>query len=142
MYRQDSSPSIHANTLSSCSRDWLDLKNCISLSSFFLSFFPPAHPSPSSSVPAGSPSHSGDVAVYVFDINQPSLLTPFYSVLVTVSVFMVLSTVFHSINSPDNSPLPYSVLLILILPYGFFQLCISLGKSPSALIYSFVVDWA
>ena len=46
-------------------------------------------------VPAGSPSRGGDVAVYVFCINQPSLLTPFYSVLVSVSVFMALSTVFH-----------------------------------------------
>ena len=44
-----------------------------------------------------------DVAVYVFDINQPSLPTPFYSVHVSVYVFMALSTVFHSINSPDNS---------------------------------------
>ena len=45
-------------------------------------------------VPMGSPSHGGDVAVYVFDINQPSLPTPFHSVLVSVSVFMTLSTVF------------------------------------------------
>ena len=28
-------------------------------------------------VPAGSPSRGGDVAVYVLDINQPSLPTPF-----------------------------------------------------------------
>ena len=35
--------------------------------------------------PMGSPSHGGDVAVYVFDINQLSLSTPFYSVLVSVS---------------------------------------------------------
>ena len=56
-------------------------------------------------VPAGSPSPGGDVMVYVTDINQPSLPTPFYSVLVSVSVFMALSTVFHSINSPDNSSL-------------------------------------
>ena len=46
-------------------------------------------------VPAGSPSHGGHVAVYVFDVNQPSLPTAFYSVLVSVSVFMALSTVFH-----------------------------------------------
>ena len=32
-----------------------------------------------------SPSRGRDVAVYVFDINQPSLPTPFYSVLVSVS---------------------------------------------------------
>ena len=38
----------------------------------------------------------------------------FYSVLVSVSVFMALSTVFHSINSPDNSPLSHSVLPGLI----------------------------
>ena len=39
---------------------------------------------------------------------QPSLPTPFYSVLVPVSVFMGLSTVFHSINYPDNSSLSHS----------------------------------
>ena len=68
----------------------------------------------------------GDVAVYVFDINQPSLPTPFYSVLVSVSVFIALSTVFHSINSRDNSPLSRSVLPVLFLPYWSFQLYVSL----------------
>ena len=76
--------------------------------------------------PAGSPSRGGDVAVYVFDINQPSLPIPFYSVLVSISVFMALSTVFHSINSPDNSPLSHSVLPVLFLPYCSFQPYISL----------------
>ena len=47
-----------------------------------------------------------------FSINQPSLLAPFYSVLVSIYVFMALSTVFHSINSPDNSPLSHSVLSV------------------------------
>ena len=60
-------------------------------------------------VPTGSPSRGGDVGVNVFDINQPSLPTPFYSVLVSISVFMALSPVFHPINSPDNSPLSLSV---------------------------------
>ena len=46
---------------------------------------------------------------------------------------MALSTVLHSINSPDNSPLSNSVLLVLFLPYWFSQLYISLWKSPSAL---------
>ena len=55
------------------------------------------------SVLVGSPSQGGDVVAYVFNINQPSLPTPFYSVLVTVSVFMALLTVFLSINSPDIS---------------------------------------
>ena len=34
----------------------------------------------------GSPSCGGDVMVYVFNRNQPSLPTPFYSVLVSISV--------------------------------------------------------
>ena len=67
-------------------------------------------------VPTGSPSGGGDVPVLVFYINQPSLPTPFYSVLVSVSVFMVVSTVFHSIYSPNDSPLSHSVLLFLFLP--------------------------
>ena len=50
-------------------------------------------------VPASSPSRGGDVAVYIKDIQQPSLPTPFYSVLASVSpFFMALSTVFHSIK--------------------------------------------
>ena len=52
----------------------------------------------------------------VFDKNQQSLPTAFYSVLVSNSLFMALSTVFHSINSPDNSPLSHSVLPVLFLP--------------------------
>ena len=76
----------------------------------------------------------GDVAVYGFDINQPSLPTPFYSVLVSISVFMALSTVFHSINSPDSCPLSSSVLPVLFFPYWSFQLYVSLRKSPLALI--------
>ena len=68
--------------------------------------------------------------VYVLDINQPSLPTLFYSVLVSVSVFMALSTVFQSTNSPEDSPLSHSVLLVLFLPYWSFQLFISLRKSP------------
>ena len=63
-------------------------------------------------------------AGYVFDINQPSLPTPFYSVLVSVSVLVALSTVFHSIISPDNSLLSHSVLPVLYLLYWPFQLYI------------------
>ena len=74
----------------------------------------------------GSPSRAGDVRVYVPDINQPSLPSPFYSVLVSACfVFMALSTVFYSINSPDNSPLSHSVLPVLLLPYWSFQLYMS-----------------
>ena len=65
-------------------------------------------------VPEGSPSRGGDVAVDVIDINQPSLPTPFSSVVVSISVFMTLSTVFHSIHFPEDSPLSHSVLPRLI----------------------------
>ena len=87
--------------------------------------------SSSSSVPAGSPSRGGDVAVYVFDVNQPSLPTPFHSVLVSFSVFMALSTVFHCINSPDNSPFSFcssdliSALLALSTIYLFMKVSLS-----------------
>ena len=78
-------------------------------------------------IPTGSPSRGGDVTVYVYDRNhQPSLPTLFNSFLVSVSVFMALSTAFHSINSPDNSPFSHSVLPVLSLPYWFFQIYISL----------------
>ena len=86
-------------------------------------------------IPEGSPSRGGDVAVDVFDINQPTMPTPFYSGLVSISVFMDLSTVFLFINSPENSPLSQSVLLVLFLPYWSFHL-------SSALVKSFVVEWA
>ena len=68
-------------------------------------------------LPAGSPSHGGDVADYVFDINQPSLPIPFYFILVPVAVFMALSTVFHSMNPPDNSLLSHFVVPDLLLPH-------------------------
>ena len=74
------------------------------------------------SVQAGSPSRGEDVAVYVFDINQPSLPTPFCSVLVSVSAFMALSTVFHSINSPDDclfSPLFFRSYFCFIGPFNY-----------------------
>ena len=78
-------------------------------------------------VSAGSPSRGVDVVVYVRDINQTSLPTLFCSVLVSVYVFMALSTVFHSINSPDNYPLSHcssgliSALLVLSIIYLFMK---------------------
>ena len=44
-----------------------------------------------------------------------------FYVLVSDSVFTALSTVFHSINPPDNSPLSHSVLPVLFLLYWSFQ---------------------
>ena len=80
-------------------------------------------------VPAGSPSRGDDVVVYIFDINQPSLPTPFFFFLIlfSMSVFMALSTVFQSINSPDNSPFSHSVLPVLFLPQGPFSLSLNEG---------------
>ena len=63
---------------------------------------------------------------FMSGINQPNLPNPFYSVLVSFSVHIALSTVFHSINSPDNSPFSDSVLPVLFLPYWSFQLYLSL----------------
>ena len=56
-----------------------------------------------SRVPTGSLSRGGDVTVYVWH-KLTDLTHFFFSVLVSISVFMALSTVFHSINSPNNSP--------------------------------------
>ena len=75
----------------------------------------------------GSPSCDGDVEVYVFYMNQRSLPTPFHSVLLSVSVFKALSTIFHSINSLDNSPLSHSALPALFLPSWSVQLYVSLS---------------
>ena len=55
----------------------------------------------------------------------------FYSLLVSVSVFKALSTLFHSVNSPDNSPLSHSVLLVLfslIGPFNYISLYESLPQ--------------
>ena len=59
-------------------------------------------------------SRSGHVAVYVLDIEQPSMPTIVHSVLVSVSVFMALSTVFYSMNSSDNCPLSHSLQLMKV----------------------------
>ena len=63
---------------------------------------------------------------FFLHVNQPNLLTPFYSVLVSVSVSTVLSTVFHSIHF---FWLSHSVLPFLVLSYWSFQLCTSLYES-------------
>ena len=93
---------------------------------------------PPSTVPLGSPSHGGDVEVYVFDINQPSLPTPFYSVLASISVFMALSTTFHSHKSSQLlsifwfcSSSHISALLILSSTYLFMKISFSPDIIPS-----------
>ena len=61
--------------------------------------------------------HVVGMSQFMSGINQPSLPAPFHSVLVSISVFMTLSTVFYSIKSPRNTPFSHSVLLVLFLPY-------------------------
>ena len=61
-----------------------------------------------------------DLGHSVFDINQPGLptvlfLSFFNYVLISISAFMALSTVFHSINSPDNS----ECMLKIIVPQKY-----------------------
>ena len=79
--------------------------------------------------PTGSPSRGGDVAVDVFDINQPSLPTPFYPVLVS---FFYLYGPFNCISfrkfsrqlsafSLSSSGLT-SALLVLSTSYLFISL--------------------
>ena len=80
-------------------------------------------------VPAGSPSRGGDVTVYM-SMTQTNRACPlfFYSVHVSISVVMALSTVFHSIDSPDNSifSLCYSGLdLCLIGPFHYVFMKVS-----------------
>ena len=66
------------------------------------------------------------MVVDLFDVNQPSWPTPFDSVFVSISVFMALSTVFHSINAPDYSPLSHSVLSsVLSIVYLFKKVSFS-----------------
>ena len=59
------------------------------------------------------------------DTNQPSLPTPFYSVVVSVSIFITLLTVFHRRNFPDNSPHSHSALPVYfgrIGPFNYISL--------------------
>ena len=58
----------------------------------------------------------------------------FYSVLVSNSVFTALSTVFYSINSPDNSPFSHPVLPFLGLHYWPFQLSMKVSLSPDIIL--------
>ena len=81
--------------------------------------------------PTGSPWRGGDVVVYVFDINLLSLPTPFfYSVLVSVSVFIALSAVLHSKNSVTTLHF-LTVLVVFFSAYWSFQVYIYLFMKVS-----------
>ena len=89
-------------------------------------------------VSTGSPSRGGDVAVYVFDIKQPSSPTPFYSVFVSISVSMALSTVVHSNNSPDFL-LCSSGLIFALMVHSTIYLFMRVSFSPDVIP---LVNWA
>ena len=82
-------------------------------------------------VPTGSPSRGGDVTVYVFNINQQSLPTPFYSVLVSVSVLCPFSyMLFHKFSQQFFafslcSPNLIFALLVLSTIYLFLKVSLN-----------------
>ena len=90
------------------------------------------YPCTMKTVPAGWPWRGVDVTVFVPDINQSSLPTSFYSVLGFISVFMALSTVFHSIHSPNNSvfSLCSSARTSALLVHSIIYLCMKVSPSP------------
>ena len=82
-------------------------------------------------VPVGLLSRGGNVPVYVLDITKPSLPTLSILFFVSVSVFMAISTVFYSMNFPDNSPLSHVFLwsyFCLLGPFNCISLCESLPQ--------------
>ena len=71
------------------------------------------HPHPSS---PRAHFHVVGMLQFMSDIKKPSLPSPFYSVLMFISVFiMTLSAACHSTNSPDKSLFSHSVLPVLSL---------------------------
>ena len=57
---------------------------------------------------------------FMSDIKQPSLPT-LIILFLCLCVLRALSTLFHSIISPENSPLSHSVLPVLFLTYWSFS---------------------
>ena len=87
-----------------CSLNLLSAQESIRLNSFYVCISSSRQPELWRD-PAGSPSRGGDVGVYNFSFSS------------SISAFTALSTVFNSMNSPDNFPLSHSVLPVLFLPY-------------------------
>ena len=97
--------------------------------------------------PRARPSRGRNVVVYVKDTGRHKPAELAYSFLFCSCVYfclygpskcisfhkfsLALSNVFHSIHSPDNSPLSHSVLPVVSLPYWSFLLYISLFMKVS-----------
>ena len=76
---------------------------------------------------------------FMSDINQPSLPTPFNSVLISVSVFMALSTVFHFQILPTTLRFLtrfFRSYLCLSTVYLFMKVSFSFDIIPSGLTKS------
>ena len=69
--------------------------------------------------------HGVEVLRFMSDINQSSLTTPFYSVLVSISTFMSLSTIFHS-TTLRFLTLFFRSYLRLLGPFGYIHIYVSL----------------
>ena len=99
---------------------------------FFLSAITPCNSLPSRSMSPRAHLHMVGMLQFLSDINQPGLPTSFYSVPVFTSVYMALSTVFHSINPLDNSQFSdcssglISSLLVLSTMYLFMKVSLAL----------------
>ena len=66
-------------------------------------------------------------------LKPTELAHSFYSVLVSVSVFMTLSTAFHFVNSPYNSPFSHPIfsgLISALLVLSTLCLFIKVSFSP------------
>ena len=66
--------------------------------------------------------------------NRSSFFPLFYSVLVSVSAFMALSTVFYSINSLDNSLLSHSVLISAFFAFLTIYVFMKVSLSPAIIL--------
>ena len=88
-------------------------------------------------VPAGSPSRGGDVRVYVLDINQPSLRTPF-----TLSLCLFLSLwPFQLYFTPQILPttlrfftLFFQSNFCLIGPFNYIYIFMKVSFSPDVIL--------
>ena len=112
-----------------CSRKSYVLNSVLSAGNKCLFFSCFCNPTPNPlppPVPVGSPSRGGDVAVYVCDINQPSLPAPLYSVLgVCFCLYGPFNCIsFYAFSKQFSAFSLYSS--DLLLPHWFFQLHISL----------------
>ena len=91
-------------------------------------------------VPAGSPSHGGDIAVFVFDINQPSLSTPLFCSRVCFCLYGPFNCIsFHEFSQQLfafslSSSLLISALFVLSNLHLFMK--VSSGPGPRGLIFT------